>query len=135
MHSGKNVKLRSLKQRIRENLVSGGRGKKYFEGRKTSELCVEKRPHSLVVPAVALTCVILAEQLHSHHGEDEDDDTQDECQITESAHRAAHDRDQQVQRWPRLCQLEHSQLCEEDAEGLVFYGGFGLCIDNIRKMI
>lgn len=48
------------------------------------------------------TCVVLAKQLHSHDGKDEDDDTQDEGQITESAHRATHDRDQQIQRGPRL---------------------------------
>ena len=54
--------------------------------------------------------VVGAEHLHAHHGEDEDDDGQHEAQVTEGAHRPADDADEQVQRWPRLGQLEHPQL-------------------------
>lgn len=52
--------------------------------------------------------VILAKKLHTHHGEDEDNDAQYKRQITERAHRSAHDGDQQIQRRPRFSQLEHS---------------------------
>ena len=51
--------------------------------------------------------VILAEELHAHHGEDEDDDAEDEGQVGERPHRVHHDRQDVVQRFPRLCQLEH----------------------------
>ena len=51
--------------------------------------------------------VILAEELHAHHGEDEDDDAEDEGQVGERPHRVHHDRQDVVQRLPRLCQLEH----------------------------
>ena len=68
----------------------------------------------LEVPARAvvehLDAVVGAEQLHAHHGEDEDDNHQNEAEVTERAHRASDDADQQVQRRPRLRQLEHSQL-------------------------
>lgn len=53
--------------------------------------------------AVNLVRVVLAEELHTHHGEDEDDDTQDEGQVTQGPYRSTHDRDQQVQRRPRFC--------------------------------
>ena len=36
--------------------------------------------------------VILAEELHAHHGEDEDDDAEDEGQVGESPHSVHHDR-------------------------------------------
>ena len=36
--------------------------------------------------------VILAEELHAHHGEDEDDDAEDEGQVGERPHRVHHDR-------------------------------------------
>lgn len=57
-----------------------------------------------------LTGVVLAEQLHAHDGKDEDNDTQYERQVAQGAHGATHDRDQQVQRWPRLCKLKHAKL-------------------------
>ena len=43
-----------------------------------------------------LVRVVFAEKLHTHYGENEDYDTQDESQITKGAYRSAHDRDQQV---------------------------------------
>ena len=54
--------------------------------------------------------VILAEELHAHHGEDEDDNAEHEGQVTQGAHRSAHNRDQQIQRGPRFRQFEHSKL-------------------------
>jgi len=54
--------------------------------------------------------VVGAKNLHTHHGEDEDDDGQYEAEIAESAHRPTDDSDEQVQRRPRLGQLEDSQL-------------------------
>jgi len=54
--------------------------------------------------------VVGAEQLLTHHGEDEDDNGQDEAEVAERAHRPADDADQQVQSRPRLGQLEHAQL-------------------------
>lgn len=43
--------------------------------------------------AVDVVDVILAEKLHAHHGEDEDNDAQYKRQITQRAHRSAHDGD------------------------------------------
>lgn len=59
---------------------------------------------------LTLTDIVFAEELHAHDGEDEDDDTQYKGQITQGTHGPAHDRDEQVERRPRLGQLEHSQL-------------------------
>ncbi len=57
-----------------------------------------------------LTHVALAKELHAHHGEDEDNDGEHEGEVAQRAHRLAHDRDQQVERRPRLGQLEHAKL-------------------------
>lgn len=38
--------------------------------------------------------VIFAEELHSHHGEDEYDDAQYEGQVTQCTHRSTHDGNQ-----------------------------------------
>ena len=64
--------------------------------------------------------VILAEELHADHGEDEDDDGQHQGQVTQGAHRVTDDLDQHVQGWPRLSQLKNSQLGgrERDVEKL-----------------
>ena len=43
------------------------------------------------VPLAHLLCVGLAEQLHPHHGEDEDDDAQNECEVRERANGVHHD--------------------------------------------
>ena len=53
-------------------------------------------------------CVIDAEQLLSHHGEDKDDNSQDEAEVPQCAHRSSYDTDKQVQSGPRLGQLEYS---------------------------
>lgn len=42
----------------------------------------------------ALTMIVLSEQLHSHHRKDEDDNAKYKCQITQSAHGAAHNRNE-----------------------------------------
>lgn len=60
-----------------------------------------------------LTYVILAKQLHAHHGEDEDDDTQDKGQVTQGTNGPAHDGDEQVEGRPGLGQFEHSKLRKE----------------------
>jgi hypothetical protein len=57
-----------------------------------------------------LTPVILAEELHTHDGEDKDDNTQDERQVTESTHRSTHDGYEQVECWPRFSEFKHTQL-------------------------
>jgi hypothetical protein len=61
-------------------------------------------------PGSVLTDVALAEQLHAHDGEDEDDDAENEGQVAEGADGLAHDGDEQVERRPRFRKLEHSQL-------------------------
>lgn len=43
---------------------------------------------------VSLTMIVLSEQLHSHHRKDEDDNAKYKCQITQSAHGAAHNRNE-----------------------------------------
>lgn len=57
--------------------------------------------------------VVLPEQLHADHGEDEDDDGQNQGQIPQSAYGVPDDLDQRVQSRPRLRQLEDSQLKEK----------------------
>lgn len=68
--------------------------------------------HVAVREVVDVVDVILAEELHPHHGEDEDDDAQHERQVTQRAHRSTHDGDEKIQRRPRFRQFEHSQLKE-----------------------
>ena len=62
--------------------------------------------HALAELVVEAVFVRRAEQLHAHHGEDEDDDGEHEAEVAERAHRPADDADQQVERRPRLRQLE-----------------------------
>ena len=64
------------------------------------------------LPAMVLDgqVVVGAEHLHAHHGEDEDDNGEYEAEVAERAHRPTDDADEQVQRWPRLGQLEYPQL-------------------------
>lgn len=57
-----------------------------------------------------ITDVIFAKELHAHDGKDENDDTQDECQVSQSANRFAHDGNEQVERRPGFSQFEDSQL-------------------------
>ena len=40
--------------------------------------------------------VVDSVQLHPHHGEDEDDDSEHDAQVTESAHRTTDDPDEQI---------------------------------------
>ena len=47
-------------------------------------------PHA-AVPLAHLLRVGLAEQLHTHHGEDEDDDAEHEDQVGDGGHRGLHD--------------------------------------------
>ena len=54
--------------------------------------------------------VVLAEKLHSHHGEDEDDDAQNECKVAERANRTHDNPHQEIQRGPRFGQLENTEL-------------------------
>ena len=56
----------------------------------------------------ALTCVTFPEELHAHDGENEDNDTEDEGEVTESTNSFPHDGDEKVECWPRLCKFEHS---------------------------
>ena len=54
--------------------------------------------------------VVGSEQLHSHHGKDEDDNGQHETEVTESAHCSTDDANEEVQSRPRLGEFEHTQL-------------------------
>ena len=54
--------------------------------------------------------VILAEELHAHHGEDEDDDAEDESQVTKSTDSFPHDGDEKVEGGPGLGKFKYSQL-------------------------
>ncbi len=86
-----------------------------LEGRKEREeryigKNVEKRAENEL--DARLTDVALAEELHSHHSEDEDDDTEDKGEVAESAHRLPHDRYQQVERRPGFGQFEDTELKE-----------------------
>jgi len=49
---------------------------------------------SQFAPVEVLGDVVGAEELHSHDGEDEDDDGQDETEVTESAHCPTNDADE-----------------------------------------
>ena len=62
------------------------------------------------IPLADILCVGCTKQLHSHDGEDEDDDAQHQGEVAQRAHRLAHDRDEQVQGGPRLGQLENAEL-------------------------
>jgi len=65
--------------------------------------------------------VVGAKQLHAHDGEDEDEDGEDEAEVAESTQCAADDTHEQIQRRPRLGQLEHSQLQVQTAFPLPCY--------------
>ena len=68
--------------------------------------------HGTPIPQADVALVVLPEQLHPHHGEDEDDDAQDECEVRESSHSVHHDGENVIERLPRLCQLENPQQTE-----------------------
>ena len=76
------------------------------------EEVLEVPPALLALPlgVADLLDVGLAEELHPHHGEDEDDDAQHQGEVSQRAHRLAHDRDEQVEGGPRLGQLEDAEL-------------------------
>ena len=74
------------------------------------EICEIPSGHCTPVPQTHVRLVILPEQLHAHHGEDEDDDAQHQGEVSQRAHRLAHDRDEQVEGGPRLGQLEYAEL-------------------------
>ncbi len=57
-----------------------------------------------------MTCVALAEELHAHDGKDEDDDAEYEGEVAQRPDGLPHDGDEEVQRGPRLSQLEDSKL-------------------------
>ena len=68
--------------------------------------------HFTSVPVAHIVHIILSVELHAHHSEDEDDDTQDHCQVGERGHCLHHNRENVVQTLPRLGQLEHSEKTE-----------------------
>lgn len=69
-------------------------------------------------PLVAhLVEVVLAEELHAHDGEDEDDDAQDEGQVGQGADRVGHDGQDVVERLPWLRKLEDSKQTEGPQHG------------------
>jgi len=47
--------------------------------------------------------VVFAEELHAHHGENEDDNTQDECEVGQRTDGVGHDCQNVIERFPRLC--------------------------------
>jgi len=54
--------------------------------------------------------VALPKKLHPHHGKDEDDDGQHQCEVPQGAHRVADDLDEHVKGGPGLGELENPQL-------------------------
>ena len=58
----------------------------------------------------ALTCVTFPEELHAHDGENEDNDTEDEGEVTESTNSFPHDGDEKVESGPGLGKFKYSQL-------------------------
>ena len=56
-------------------------------------------------------------ELHPHHSEDEDDDTEDEGEIGERSNSVLHDGQDVIERLPGLGQLEHSQQPEGPQHG------------------
>ena len=68
--------------------------------------------HGAAVPAADIALVVLPEQLHPHHGEDEDDDAQHKGEVGESADGVHHDGEDVVERLPGLGELENSQQTE-----------------------
>ena len=76
------------------------------------EVC-EVPPGQLAVPFFTDEFgVVFAEELHSHDGEDEDDDAEDEGEVGESADGVHHDGEDVVERLPGLGELENSQQTE-----------------------
>ena len=47
-----------------------------------------------------LRAIVVPVQLHSHHGEDEDDDTEDHNQVRDGGHSALHDSQDVIERLP-----------------------------------
>ena len=68
--------------------------------------------YNTAVPHAGLLDVGVAEQLHPHHGEYEDDDDQDEGQVGEGPECSLHDAQDIVERFPRLRKFEHSEKSE-----------------------
>ena len=56
--------------------------------------------HGAPVPVAHVALVVLPEQLHSHHSEDEDDDTKHEGQVGQGSHGVHHDGENIVERLP-----------------------------------
>ena len=56
-----------------------------------------------------LRAVVIPVQLHSHHGENEDDDADDEGEVGKPSDHASHDGQDVVQGLPILGELENSQ--------------------------
>lgn len=54
--------------------------------------------------------VMAAKQLHSHDGEDKDDDGEDKTKVTECTHRTANDSYEEIECRPRFGQLKHPKL-------------------------
>ena len=61
--------------------------------------------------------VVLAEELHAHDGEDEDDDAEDEGQVGQGPHRVGHDCQNVVEGFPGLGQLEDTEQTEGAEHG------------------
>ena len=62
------------------------------------------------LPHTGLLNVGFTKELHPHHSKYEDDDTEDECEVSQSTNGFPHNGDEEVERRPGLGQLEHSQL-------------------------
>ena len=57
-----------------------------------------------------LTNIAFAKELHPHDGEDEDNDAQHESEVAQGPNCLAHNRNEQVERRPRLGQFENTEL-------------------------
>ena len=76
------------------------------------EICEIPSGHCTPVPQTHVRLVILPEQLHAHHGEDEDDDAQHKGQVGQRAHGVHHDGQDVVEWLPWLGKFEHTQQTE-----------------------
>ena len=72
----------------------------------------------LAVPLLAdFVGVVLAKELHAHHSEDENDNTEDEGQVGQRAHRVGHDRQDVVEGLPGFGQFEDTKETEGSEHG------------------
>ena len=73
--------------------------------------------HGTTVPVTNIALVVLAKQLHPHHGKDEDDDAEDKGQVGQCSHCVHHNGQYVVERLPWFRKFEHSEQPEGSEHG------------------